>query len=276
MKEKKLKIICLILSFLVIPAALQAGTSVAMTFRGGFYSPSSSTFNTGYAPGISLVFDEIDAMFAPFGFTTDYKRLDQVKGALSYTGEIEIFFGSYASLAVGAEYWYKNVGASLDSSGNIGANLFDIDMAYQVDLSLLPIMAAVRFYPPLPVTWVRPYIGLGGGYYIGRLKESWNYDMKLNSISYNTGNYTIKSKGNAIVPNVDVGIELNITRTLSLAADVRYTFGAIKSFKIVSNSTDPADIGKELMYEDQNGNVVPFKWELNGFSLGISLKIKMK
>jgi hypothetical protein len=274
MKTKKLNVMCLILSFLVIPAALQAGTSVAMTFRGGFYSPSSSTFNTGYAPGVSWVFDEIDAMYAPFGFTTDYKRLDQVKGAISYTGEIEIFLGSYVSLAVGAEYWYKNVGASLDSSGNIGANSFDINMGYQVDLSLTPILAAVRFYPPPPVTWARPYIGLGGGYYIGRIKEYWNYDMKKNGISYNTDNYTLISKGNAILPNVNVGIELNVMRTLSLAADVRYTFGTIKSFKIDSSSADPADIGKELMYEDQNGNTVPFKWELRGLSLGISLKIK--
>lgn len=264
----------LILFFLVISSALQAGTSVAMTFRGGFYSPSSSTFNTGYAPGISWVFDEINSMFAPYGFTTDYKRLGQVKGALSYAGEIEIFFGSFASLAVGAEYWYKNVGASLDSSGKIGANLFNINMDYQVDLSLLPITAAVRFYPPLPVKWVRPYVGLGGGYYIGRIKEYWNYDMKVNSISYNTDNYTIKSRGNSIIPNVNVGIELNVMKTLSLAADLRYTFGAIKSFKIESNSTDPADIGKELTYEDQYGNAKPFKWELSGLSLGISLKIK--
>jgi hypothetical protein len=245
---------------------------IAFSLKGGLYSPSSTTYNEEVVPPVNNAFTEFNAWLSSAGLKANMNELDEIKGGMTFGGEVEFFVTSKFSFAFGAEYWKKTPEAFVEASGTVSGDSYDISDKYKIDFSLIPIFTTLRV--SLPSERFRAYLGAGIGYYMGKvvLREEW--DWKENGISFEKGSHEVESSGKAIIPHINGGFDFDILKNISICADLRYPFGKIKSFKIEKDTSDPTVIGENLKYEDVNGEEKDFKWELNGFNFGLSLKFK--
>lgn len=245
---------------------------IAFSLKGGFYTPSSSTFNNDVVPSVNNALTDFNAWLSSAGLKSSMDELDEIKGGITLGGEVEFFVSSRFSFAIGVEYWRQKPKASVEASGKIGGDSYDISSKYDIETSLIPVIATLR--ASLPSDNFRAYMGAGIGYYMGKvvLKESW--DWKENGISFEKGEHELESSGKAIIPHLNGGFDFDLTKNISICADLRYPFGTIKSFKIEKDTSDPASVGESLKYEDANGEEKEYKWELSGFNFGISIKFK--
>lgn len=245
---------------------------IAFSLKGGFFTPSSTTYNNDIVPFVNNSLTEFNAWLSSAGLKSNMDELDEIKGGITFGGEVEFFVSSKFSFAIGAEYWRKIPQASVEASGKINGDSYEISERYKIDTSLIPVIATLRI--SLPSDNFRAYIGGGVGYYMGKvvLKEEW--DWKENGISFEKGEHEIESSGKAIIPHLNGGFDLDLTKNISISADLRYPFGTIKSFKIEKDTSDPTSVGETLKYEDVNGEEKEFKWELSGFNFGVNIKFK--
>lgn len=262
-----------ILLIFLFPLLLTAEEKrIAFSLKGGLYIPSSSTYNDEVLPPVNNSLTEFNAWLSSAGLKSSLDELDEIKGGITFGGEVEFFVSRGFSFSLGAEYWKQTPKASVEASGNVGGDSYEISDKYQIEHSLIPILATLR--ASLPSDRFRAYIGAGIGYYMGKiiLKEEW--DWKENGISFEKGSSKLESSGKAIIPHLNGGFDLDITNNISISADLRYPLGKIKSFRIDKDTSDPTAVGKNLKYEDVNGKEKDFKWELNGFNFGVNLKFK--
>ncbi len=245
---------------------------IAFSLRGGLYTPSSSTYNDEVLPPVNNSFTEFNAWLSSAGLKSNMNELDEIKGGMTFGGEIEFFVSRSFSLAIGAEHWIQKPKASIEATGKISGDSYEISDEFEVSASLIPIVATLRVN--LPSERFRAYIGAGMGYYMGKivLKEEW--DWKENGVSFEKGSYEIESSGKAVIPHINGGFDFDITKNISISTDLRYPFGTIKAFKIEKDTSDPTSVGENLRFEDVNGKEKDFKWELSGFNFAVNLKFK--
>ncbi len=245
---------------------------IAFSLRGGLYTPSSSTYNDEVLPPVNNSFTEFTAWLSSAGLKTNLDELDEIKGGMTYGGEVEFFVSRNLSFAIGAEYWIQKPKASIKASGSISGDSYEISDEFEVSASLIPVVATLRV--GLPSERFRAYIGGGIGYYMGKvfIKEEW--DWKENGISFEKGSHEIESSGKAVIPHINGGFDFDIKKNISISADLRYPLGTIKAFKIEKDTSDPRSIGENLKFEDVNGEEKDFKWELSGFNFGVNIKFK--
>lgn len=259
-----------ILSFSVL--LIGEEKKIAISLRSGLYTPSSSTYNNEVIPPVNNSLTEFNAWLSSAGLKSNMDELDEIKGGIAFGGEIEFFVSRQFSFAIGAEYWRQTPKASIEASGTVSGDSYDISDKYQIEASLIPVLATVRI--SFPSNKFRAFMGAGIGYYMGKiiLKEEW--DWKENGISFEKGSHEIESSGKSLIPHLNGGFDFDITKNISISADLRYPLGTIKTFKIERNTSDLASIGENLKYEDVNGKEKEFKWELSGFNFGVNLKFK--
>ncbi len=268
-----MKRVFVILGILFISlSSFGAEKRVAISFRAGLYSPSSQTYNDDVIPPINNMLTEFTAWLSSAGLNAKLDELDEIKGGMTYGGEIEFFVVPQFSLAFGAELWKKKPSASVKANGVVGGDSYDISEDYQIEASLTPLLLTLRVN--LSSERFRAYLGGGAGYYMGKILVKDEWDWKENGVSFEKGSHQIESTGESIIPHVNGGFDFDLSENLSISADLRYSFGTIKSFEIKKDTTDPTSIGKNLTYEDVNGVEKDFKWELSGFNFGVNLKIK--
>ncbi len=258
---------------LLFPLLLMAEEKkIALSLKGGFYSPSSSTYNNEVIPPVNNSLTEFNAWLSSTGLKSNLDELDEIKGGIVFGGEVEFFVSRQFSFSFGADYWKQTPKASVGASGTVGGDSYDISDKYQINFSLIPIFTTLRV--SLPSEMFRAYIGAGIGYYMGKivLKEEW--DLKENGVSVEKGSHELESSGKAIIPHLNGGFDFDITKSISISADLRYPLGKIKSFRIEKDTSDPTNVGENLKYEDVNGEEKDFKWELSGFNFGVNLKFK--
>lgn len=266
-------LVFLIAGFFILTSCLQAKKRIGISIKGGFYSPLSSTLNNKYIPQINQAFVSMATGLGSFGLSTELAVIEKIGGSTTYGGEIELFFMPHFSLALSGEYWEKKaLSASVDATGNIEGSSFNTNMKYVMDVSLIPIVGTIRYN--LPYKRLVGYLGFGVGYYIGKINYSWEYKIKKDEFTYYNEYWEYESLGISIIPNVNLGLEFKITNNIFIAADLKSPLGSIKSFEIKKSTLDSTEIGEELGYVDIDGNEKPMKWELTGFHIGISSKIK--
>jgi len=267
-----MKIKRIVVALLALSALTYAEDSkFSFALRGGYYLPFTSTFNDDYLPAINQNFNELDSYFKSLDFTSTVTQMKKLNGGAVFGGEFEIFASEQFSIVFGAEYWSKKTTGTIDAEGTIDEVSYQISEGSLTKASVIPIVATIRIN--LPFKNFRAYIGGGVGYYLGKVKVEDSWSWIEGSETVDSGTREIKSSGSSFVPHANIGVDLNLTGSITLAADIRYPFGSINSFKIKSDTEDEGMIGQKLTFTDINGVEKDFKLELSGPSLGIKLKI---
>ena len=259
------------LGFLLSPC-FGAEKKPTLSLKGGFYSPSSSTFNNEAVPSTNRELKDIASYLMASGFSPNYDELEKMKGNATFGGEIELFFLRRFSITLGAEYWKSTSSASLEASGHVEGSLYGANLNIDFKASLMPITCTLRMR--FPYKKLRTYAGGGIGLYMGQVELQEDYNHTKDGDSVRTSEISEEARGSSMIPHVNGGFDLNITETLSLGIDVRYLFGKIKSFEI-KESSDKSRVKSQLTFVDENGLEKAFQWELDGINLGIFLRIKL-
>lgn len=245
---------------------------ITFSLKGGLYTPSSSTYNNEVLPPVNNSLTRFNAWLSSMGLKSNLDELDEIKGGITFGGEVEFFVSREFSFSFGAEYWKRTPEASIKASGTVSGDSYEISYKSQIEFSLIPVFTTLRV--SLPSEMFRVYIGAGIGYYMGKIVLKQEWDEKENGISFEKGSHELESSGKAIIPHLNGGFDFDITKNISISADLRYPFGKIKSFRIDKDTSDPTAVGENLKYDDVNGEEKDFKWELSGFNFGVNLKFK--
>ena len=249
----------------------EAGGRLTLALKGGLSSPRSGTFNNEIVPSVNLSIQDFLSQAAAFGFDTKSDELEKIGLGPMAGCEIEWFFRPRISLAAGVEYFKRAPSASSRASGSEGAAVYDLTQNYDIKASVIPVLATVRYH--LPLGKFRAYAGAGAGYYWGSLGFNVNFDLKVNGVSAGSDMTVTEGTGRAVVPHLNAGLDFSLMKRISLAADVRYSFGKIKSFKI-NRQTDNDLVGRNITYINAQGDEKTVMWELDGFTAGLMIKIR--
>lgn len=270
---KILKIQGIVIGVLLLSVWVLAQQSpVSFSLRGGYYLPSSSTFNKDYVPVVNNNFNELNTYLTDIGLKGTVQEFKKMTGAAIFGGEFEFKASEQFSLVLGAEYSQKTFTGFLDSSGTIEEVSYEVTEESKFRMSVIPIYGTFRIN--LPVRVARVYIGGGAGYYLGRIKAEEQWSWVQGSETVDTGTRKTIASGQAVIPHANLGAELKLGGSVTLAMDLRFPFGAIKSFKIKSDTADSNLAGQNLTFVDDKGIEKEFKWEMTGPNLGVNLKIK--
>jgi len=243
---------------------------IGISFRGGFYSPSSKLLNNELISPINQYFKDLaSSSESDWGFAVNLDEVENIKANSIYGIEIEFFIISKISFLLSAEYWKKNSSGLLNISGDWWGNSYDITQNYGIEVFIIPIVGSLRLN--VPYKRFNFFVGGGAGYYLSEIKINFNEDWKENGTSYFTYDYDIKARGDNIIPLINGGVGFEITSNISIVADFRYPLGKIKSFKI-KKSTRGDKEGEELTYV-VDGKESLVSLELDGINLGIMLKL---
>ena len=270
MKIKQLVIALLALS--VLASAQEDNRKFSFSLRGGYFIPHSKTFNNELRPVINNDLKALEAYLKDFGLTNYLGEMSKMSGAVNVGGEVEIRASEQVGLALGVDYAFRTLTASLDSGGTVDSVTYGVTETGKIGLSVMPITATVRIN--LPFSVIKAYMGGGLGYYFARYteKESWTWTQGEDTVD--TGSRKTVATGDSVLPHAEVGAEYRLSSKVSLAAIIRCPFGSISSFKIKKAPDDPAAVGQKLTFTDSTGAQHDFKWELTGPVLGVNLKIK--
>ncbi len=262
--RKKIYALVFLAGVLIAPG-LAGEKKFAFALRGGFYSPSSSTFNQRSVPPTNLELEYFASILGGAGISPAVDTLDEMSWAMTVGGEFEIHLWPRISVALGAEYWRDTPQASIEASGGggDGSGLSSFSYRFDVAASLIPIFATIRYHFDLPPKKLAFHVGGGAGYYLGRIRMTWKIQ--------NAGGETLESKGSAFVFHINGGGELRIFKFLSIALDLRVPLGKIQEFTIMQSS---GTTEKKLTFTDENGNEKVFQWELGGPNIGLFLKLR--
>jgi hypothetical protein len=254
-----------LLGEIVVAPGFAGDKKFAFGLKGGFYSPSSSTFNQGSVSPTNLTLEYFGSILRAAGVSPAINKLDKMGWAMTLGGEIEVYLWPRISVALAAECWRSTRQASVEAPGGGGAgNGFSgFNYQFEVTASLIPIFTTVRYHFGLPLKGLAFHVGGGAGYCLGRIGMNWN--------SPYVGSDILESKGSAFVFHLSGGCELRIFEFLSAALDIRYPLGKIKEFMIVESSRSTE---KKLTFADENGELKAFQWELDGPNIGLYLKVR--
>jgi hypothetical protein len=262
--RKGILALALLAGILIVPG-LSGEKKFAFALRGGFYSPSSSTFNKGSVPPTNLELEYFASILRAAGISPAIDKLDEMSWAVTLGGEIEMYLWPRISVALGAECWRSARQASVKASGGAGdvSSFSAFDYQFDVAASLIPIFATVRYHFGFPLNGLAFNVGGGAGYYQGRIRMTWN--------SPYVGSDTLESKGDVFVFHITGGCELRIFEFLSAALDLKYPLGKIKELAIMEGSRRTE---KKLTFADENGEAKVLQWELDGPNIGLFLKFR--
>jgi len=252
-------------------SAFEVGGRLTFALKSGMFSPSSKNINNEIISPINQSIQDFVTQAAAFGFTAESDEFNKIGQGLILGGEVEWFFRPRISVAAGAEYFQNARSAFNEASGTEGAITYELSQKYDVKASVIPLLATVRYHFPLGK--YRLYAGAGVGYYMGKLNFKMNYNLKVDSVAAESDTTENEGTGQAVIPHVNAGLDLELLKHVSLTADLRYSFGTIKSFKIKKH-TESEMIGKKITYTNAQGDEKPVMWELDGFTLGLMVKIK--
>ena len=251
-------------------SALDTGGRLSFGLKGGMFSPSSRTFNREIVPAFNRSIEDFITQAAAFGFSSKSDSLDEIGLGPLFGAEVEWFFLPYLSAALGTEYFRRTPSAYSEASGQEGGTTYELRQDYRVRACIIPVLMTVRYHFPLK-RW-RIYAGAGAGYYSGRLDFKTDFSLKINGAPAEAETSRNEGTGRAVVPHLSAGLNFELIKRVSLAADVRYALGKINSFKI-KNHTQAEMVGLEMTYIDAAGDEKPIRWELSGLSLGILIKV---
>lgn len=268
MKLRALLVACLMLA----TAAFGANSTVTFSLRGGYYVPSSTTFNKHYVPAVNASLKQLSDSLADLGLSGASRNLSEIAGVLSFGGELEFKAGPQFFLALGAEYFFKNVSNELSLSGTVQQVAVDVSQQGKVGLSSLPVLLTIRVN--LPITTVRVYLGGGVGYYFNRavITEKWLWQENLNKVA--EGSRKVVATSQNLFPHANLGVDLQVSSRFYLSGDIRVPFGTVKAFKVKSDSLDSSTVGQNLTFINSDGQETDFKWELVGPNISVSLKYR--
>ena len=117
-------------------------------------------------------------------------------------------------------------------------------------------------------------MGGGVGIYMSKVEIDEGYNCMKNGVKILDEEEAMEAKASSMIPHINAGFDFNMTENISIAIDLRYIFGKIKSFKI-KESYDKNKVGNELKFVDEKGMEKNFQWELNGLNFGIFLRVKL-
>lgn len=260
--KNKITAFVIVLGILFIPASGKE-KKISISFKGGYYSPSSSTFNNESIPPTSRMFTDMISILSSAGLSADYDELEKMRGRMTFGAEFELYVWRQFSVALGAEYWNDETSASLQGLGDIGTTHITFNYEFRFKAFLFPILGTLRYN--FPLGRFRGYVGAGGGYYIGEIKSRWKTPT--------TEEMRISARGSTFIPHLNGGVDFYLTSKLSVAVDVRYVFGKIESFRIKWDSDERRE-GQMLTFADENGKHQTFQWELSGFNAGLFLRFR--
>ncbi|MBC7350003.1 MAG: hypothetical protein H5U05_08535 [Candidatus Aminicenantes bacterium] len=268
-----MKLRALLLSLMILlTASLGAEPRVTFSLRGGYYVPSSSTFNKQYVPAVNASLKQLSDFLADLGLSGASRNLSEITGIISFGGELEIKTGPQFYVALGSEYLFKNVTNELKLAGTIEGVAVDVSQEGKIGLSSLPVLLTIRIN--LPITTVRVYLGGGIGYYFNRavINEKWLWQENLIKVS--EGSRKIVATSQNIFPHANLGADLAVSSRFFLSADIRVPFGTVKNFKIKSDSLDASTVGQPLTFINSEGLETNFQWELVGPNISVNLKYR--
>ncbi len=268
---KRVLSVCLAVCLFISVSSLHARKHIAISLRGGLYAPASSTINNDFFPAMNMMFTELSASFVPYDLSTEVGQPENMTSLSSYGLGLEFFLTSRLSVALSGEFLRKPAAGFSKVSGTIQEIPCQIDMNYDMTLSVAPIIGTVK-YRFLDRKWIG-YVGLGIGYYRAQLADNWGMRMKFGDYYDYSETMERQAEGNAVIPSINAGFGLAVSKTIAIVFDVKYAFGSINSFKVTESSTGTEEIGRELTFFDIEGKEVPIRWELNGFDFGLSLEI---
>lgn len=268
---KKKLLFSLTILILLIPVFGEE-KKLTISIKGGFYSPSSSTFNNESVPSTNHQLKDIASWLNASGLSTNYDELDEFKGAGTFGGEFELFVLRRFSFAISTEHWKRASSASLEASGDVEGYLGAANYNIDFEVSLTPVLGTLRIN--FPYKKLRAYVGGGAGIYIGKFKLDESYKYLKNGSTVESEKKSGVAKGYSMIPHINGGFDFNITEIISIGLDFIYPFGKIKSFKIKTGSNINT-VGDVLKFVDENGTEKIFQWELNGFNIGIFIRIKL-
>lgn len=259
-------VLLVLLHSVLFTSAFSFDKKFYISFRGGYYSPSSSTLNNEALPPTNLELNETAAVLYSLGVNPEYEELDTIKGAFCFGGELEAIFWKGFSFSIGIESWKDSASGSTKFTGNIGDSFFSIAREADIVMSISPIYLTLKY--SISLQRFRFYGGTGAGYYKSKIKLS---SFSKSWSSYAATTQEIEARENALIPHISLGVDFNIITSLLISIDLKYVFGSIDRFEITKSTNDEL-ILKELTFVDNNGFQLPFKWELTGPNIGILLR----
>ena len=191
----------------------------------GWYNPSMNYWNDTYFQ--------------------DHQWSEKFKGAMIYTGFLELNIIKNLRLGLSGSYWTERV-----SSGEVKVGEVTGTEQLTTSLTFLSIDVLYRF-GFLTFAGISPYAGAGGSYVLVQnkfLRQPTGYDEE----SYN-------NQGQDITGSVIVGLERVFARHLGVALDFRYVFG-----------------GYTQEMKDLQGAVTSHNVTLSGPRIGLSLSYLIK
>lgn len=253
-------------------AAFGADPRVAFSLRGGYYVPSSTTFNKQYVPAVKDSLKQLSDYLSGLGLAGVSRNLSELSGVISFGGELEFRTGPQFFVVLGSEYMLKSVSSELKVSGTVESVAFEVSQEGKITMSSLPVLLTIRVN--LPITTVRVYLGGGIGYYFNRavIDEKWLWQENMLKIS--EGSRKVVATSQNIFPHANIGADLAVSARFYLSGDIRVPFGTVKAFKIKSDSLDSSAVGENLTFVNSEGQQTDFKWELIGPVVSVSLKYK--
>jgi hypothetical protein len=271
--EARMKLKGVLLGVLMLSTVVLAQDSrLSFSLRGGYYIPSSSTFNKEYVPAVNNNLSDFASYLKDLGLSGGHRDMGKMNGTVVLGGEFELKAGPQFFIVLGAEYLFKGFENNLEMTGNVEQVAVEVIHQGKVRMSSLPILATIRIN--LPVSAVRVYMGGGAGYYFSQVSLLEKWVWLENQVEVSSGERKIVATAQDVIPHANLGADLRLSGRFCLTGDVRIPFGTIKSFKIKSDTLDQSTVGQNLTFLNLEGQKTEFKWELTGPSLTVSLKYK--
>jgi len=262
------------LSWTALSTVALAGPRFSFAFRAGSLLPSAASFNGdvvgAYNDGLAASADMLSSM----GLTTTLSEMAKIAGAADWGGEVEMFLGPVLSVVAGGGYWRETRSAALHGEGDFMGSALAYDEGVTAKFSLLSLYASVRANLYALEGRLRFYAGAGIGYYWCPTSTTTTMKIDVDGSSDVDSPYETDARGSALLPHLNVGADVRLLGPLSAGIDIRYALGKIATFKI-TGSTDGAGVGEQFYYSDTAGNTKPFVFELNGFNIGLMLKLRL-
>ena len=225
---------------LLLFSNLGNGQSVSISFKGGFFIPTTASFSGALVDAFNLKLGNKVDLFEKVGFlSVESEDMPDIGNYRTTGAEIELFFFEKIAVSIGMDYGKRSTSSSFEARTS-GSNGYVYSRDYKLEITILPIYATVRYY--FFRQNFNAFAGIGTGFYTAAIRGSSQFEEYTESGE----DLYWDAKGCAFIPHLNIGVLYRFTHWLGVAMDFRYVFGRIPEFE-VKKSENPEQIGKPLL-----------------------------
>jgi len=262
---KYLRKIRWVVYILLLFSCLGNGQSISISLKGGFFFPTTSDFSGSLVDAFNLKLGNKVYLFEKVGFlSVESQVMPDISKYGAVGAEIELAINDKIAVSIGTEYYGKRSTSSYFEARTSGDG-YVYSRDYQLEISILPVYAGVRYY------FIRhdfnAYAGVGMGLYRVVIRGFSRFEELLESGE----DLYWDAEGRALIPHMNLGILYNFTPRLGIALDIRYVHGKISKFE-VKESENLELIGEPLLLPIGKSASDKFVQKYRGFTALLALR----